>query len=186
MQLLFFDPMRFPTSDARFDEAIKMVRIAESILILVWPDFQSRQRRLKDVLHENIGHYVKCSNYRTRKQFYVEIAKSLKLSTDGDAYDIMERILEYFKQTEMWLVLDDADALKKTYLQSVRTIHDLTNTRIILAASSIKILDLADDRADGGQLFSRCCRCEIGLDAEVNVKHSATGDSDIAGKIGPA
>jgi DNA transposition AAA+ family ATPase len=120
---------------------------------IVCPAGTGKTTVLKVVCEENGGIYVSCPGGMHRRDVYRAIAERLGWRrTTGTCGELLGFILSALAGTKRMIVLDEAHQLGRT-ISCVRAIFDGAHVPIILAGAS-EILDLIDDRSDGGGQFS--------------------------------
>lgn len=187
LQPLFLDPMRFPTPEAQCEEALRIADMAGAMAVIVWADDARRSRKLRELAAERAGHYFECQRYRTGKRFSFALAAALGLPTNGTQADLDQRVEDHLARHPVPLFLDYADRLTERQLRGLRDWYDMADARIVLAGATERLFALADDRATGGQFYSRCVRCPV--DAPTNAcpdADTAEEADGIAGQISPA
>lgn len=157
---LLFDPLRFPTPQARIEEAVDAAKITNSMLLIVWSDTRGRKNVLNEVNSDDPTLYFECQKYRTTNQFWLNLAVALEISMSGAELDATTKIIDYLQLQQTVIVFDHADRLTKHQFRSIRNIYDQTGTRILIAGNTERVFTLANDIQEGGQFASRCLWCD--------------------------
>jgi len=184
---LFFDTMKFPTTAAYMAEVVEAGCFSGSMVVVVLADDEQRGSLLRQEATDSGGVYLTCERWTTPKRFIAAMAGALGLSENGTAGEIKRRIFVALDDNPRPLFFDHAERLRPRMFGSIRSIHDQASVLIVMAGATTKLIDLTDDRQQGGQFFSRRIRRDIDA-AMLEDRQSAcqTQDgTDVIGRIGP-
>jgi len=126
---------------------------------LVCPSGAGKTMVLKLLAQEMNGFYIYCHELMTPKEFVQTLAKAVKAATDGMTIaSIINAIVEKIIDSGRPIMLDEGQRLPPAVYGIVRTIHDRSQSPIIIAGTE-EILKKINDRSNNaGQFHSRTLR----------------------------
>lgn len=102
--------------------------------------------------------YIECDLSFTPKNILLEIAQQLKLDLEKigkNLFALNDAILKDLKDRDVLLIFDEAELLSYKSLETIRRIHDKSETAIVLAGMPKLKTNLRGKKGDFLQLFSR-------------------------------
>ena len=121
--------------------------------------------------------YIECDLSFTPKNILLEIAQQLKLDlekTGKNLFALNDAILKDLKDRDVLLIFDEAELLSYKSLETIRRIHDKSETAIVLAGMPKLRANLRGKKGDFFYFFSR-----IGIAVDVG---SEVSEADL-GKV---
>lgn len=151
-----------PTKVAEEMQTIAKIAIShKKMAVIVVPSGAGKTMVMEVLSGEARGFYIYCDEDLTPSAFLNTLTKIVGRSqapTKGTRAQLMDYLVNALKGTNRPIFLDEAHRLRKDVFPRIRTLHDRTNTAIIMAGTH-EILEHIDDQANGrGQMASRCLR----------------------------
>lgn len=158
---------------------IDLARNAESMIAIVAPSGSGKDMVIDYLADKMHGHVVNCHEKMTAKEFLIELADVVGLSsTRGTAAALIRQLVKHLADKSCMLFLNEAQQLPSRCASMIRTLHDQTSMPIAMLGS-YRIFEFINDRTSGGGQFSRrCMRFDM-------LNHMAgQRDPDRSGKVG--
>ncbi len=126
---------------------------------LVCPSGAGKTMVLQLLAQEMNGFYIYCHEQMTPKKFVQTLAKAVKALPAGNTIaDLIDAVVEKVMDSGRPIMLDEGQRLPPMVYTIVRTIHDRSQSPVIIAGTE-EILTKINDRANNaGQFHSRTLR----------------------------
>lgn len=94
--------------------------------------------------------------YKSEKSFLKLLAKRIHAKTSGCIDDIFSSVIEQLQETELTIIIDEAQRLPLNTLEDIRDINELSNTAIIFVGNeNVYKKMIGSQQSEFAQLFSR-------------------------------
>lgn len=98
---------------------------------------------------------IECVKTFTPRSMLLHFHEELKLDGSGSVHNLFVEVVQRLKESDMLIILDEAENLKTDCLEIARRIWDLTNCGVLLVGTGRLIRNLRGRTGELKQLYSR-------------------------------
>lgn len=150
---LLFDPLRFPTPEARFDELVEEAQVTGAFGLIIWANEERRSVQLRASAMRYGGIVHVCEHYRSLRQFALGLIESMGITARSG--NLWPALFQHLEDHQRPLFLDRVDRLRPSLFRALFDFYDVAPF-LIMCSREDAHPEIVNDVQHGGYFRSRC------------------------------